>query len=51
MTIFALTPACHPTNPNSEHEFAQKFMGKWRYQPKLWPSSFEPSLHDLDRQP
>lgn len=34
-----------------EHEFAQKFMGKWRYRPKLWPSWFEPSLYDLDAEP
>jgi N-acyl homoserine lactone hydrolase len=34
-----------------EHEFAQKLMGKWRYQPKLWPSWFEPSLYDLDPEP
>jgi N-acyl homoserine lactone hydrolase len=34
-----------------EHEFAQKFMGKWRYQPKLWPSWFGPSLYDLDPEP
>jgi N-acyl homoserine lactone hydrolase len=34
-----------------EHEFAQTFRGRWRYQPKLWPSSFEPSLYDLDPEP
>jgi N-acyl homoserine lactone hydrolase len=34
-----------------EHEFAQKFMGRWRYQPRLWPSWFEPSLYDLDPEP
>jgi N-acyl homoserine lactone hydrolase len=34
-----------------EHEFAQKAMGKWRYQPKLWPSSFAPTLCDLDPAP
>jgi N-acyl homoserine lactone hydrolase len=31
-----------------EHEFPQKFMGKRRYQPKLWPSWFAPSLYDLE---
>jgi N-acyl homoserine lactone hydrolase len=34
-----------------EHEFAQKLAGKWRYQPKLWPASFEPTLYDLDPEP
>lgn len=31
-----------------EYEFAKTFMGKMRYQPKLWPSWFEPKLYDLD---
>jgi N-acyl homoserine lactone hydrolase len=34
-----------------EHEFAQTFWGRWRYQPKLWPSSFAPRLYDLDPEP
>jgi N-acyl homoserine lactone hydrolase len=34
-----------------EHEFASKLFGKLRYQPKLWPASFDPSLYDLDPQP
>lgn len=34
-----------------EHEFAQRFRGKWRYQPQLWPSWFQPSLYDLDPEP
>lgn len=34
-----------------EFEFASKSMGKLRYQPKLWPSTFDPSLYDLDPDP
>lgn len=35
----------------SEYEFSSKFMGKFRYQPKLWPSWFDPTLYDLDPAP
>jgi N-acyl homoserine lactone hydrolase len=34
-----------------ERAFASKFMGKIRYQPKLWPSWFDPTLYDLDPEP
>jgi N-acyl homoserine lactone hydrolase len=34
-----------------EHRFAQKFMGRWRYRPKLWPSWLDPRLYDLDAEP
>ena len=34
-----------------EYEYASTRMGKWRYQPKLWPSSFDPTLYDLDPEP
>lgn len=34
-----------------ERAFASKFMGKVRYQPKLWPSRFDPTLYDLDPEP
>lgn len=34
-----------------EFEFASKLMGKMRYQPKLWPSSFRPELYELDAEP
>lgn len=34
-----------------EHDFARTFMGKLRYQPKLWPASFSPTLYDLDAEP
>lgn len=34
-----------------EHEYASKMMGKLRYQPKLWPSWFAPTLYDLDPEP
>ncbi len=34
-----------------EFEFARTFQGKMRYQPKLWPSSFDPTLYDLDSEP
>jgi len=34
-----------------EYEFASTFMGKLRYEPKLWPSHFDPTLYDLDPHP
>ena len=34
-----------------ERAFADKFMGRFRYQPKLWPPWFDPSLYDLDSEP
>ncbi len=34
-----------------EFEFSKKLMGKVRYQPKLWPSDFDPELYDLDPEP
>lgn len=34
-----------------EFEFAKTFQGKMRYQPKLWPSSFDPTLYDLEAEP
>ena len=34
-----------------EHEFAASLMGRMRYQPRLWPSDFEPTLYDLDPEP
>jgi glyoxylase-like metal-dependent hydrolase (beta-lactamase superfamily II) len=34
-----------------EHEFASKLMGRLRYQPRLWPSWFDPKLYDLDPEP
>jgi N-acyl homoserine lactone hydrolase len=34
-----------------EWEFAGKLRGRWRYQPKLWPSTLEPSVYDLDAEP
>ncbi len=34
-----------------EFEFASTFQGKMRYQPKLWPSTFDPTLYDLDPEP
>jgi len=34
-----------------EYEFATTCIGRMRYQPRLWPSSFEPALYDLDPEP
>lgn len=34
-----------------EWTFASTFMGKLRYQPKLWPAGFAPDLYDLDPEP
>jgi glyoxylase-like metal-dependent hydrolase (beta-lactamase superfamily II) len=34
-----------------EFEFSKKVMGKLRYNPKLWPSTFAPTLYDLDADP
>jgi N-acyl homoserine lactone hydrolase len=34
-----------------EWEFAGKLRGRWRYQPKLWPPGFAPSVYDLDPEP
>lgn len=35
-----------------EHEYAtSKLMGKWRYQTKLWPEWFDPTLYDLGPEP
>ena len=34
-----------------EFEFASKVRGKLRYQPKLWPASFGPTVYDLDPEP
>lgn len=34
-----------------EHDFASTFMGRMRYQPKLWPKGFDPTLYDLDPEP
>ena len=34
-----------------EREFASKLLGKLRYQPKLWPPSFDPTVYDLDSEP
>ena len=34
-----------------EHAFSQKFAGRLRYQPKLWPSDFAPTLYDLEPEP
>lgn len=34
-----------------EFEFSSTFQGKMRYQPKLWPSGFSPTLFDLDPEP
>jgi len=31
-----------------EFEFAKTAMGRMRYQPKLWPETFRPTLYDLD---
>jgi glyoxylase-like metal-dependent hydrolase (beta-lactamase superfamily II) len=34
-----------------EYQFASKLLGRLRYQPKLWPSGFDPTLYDLDSEP
>jgi glyoxylase-like metal-dependent hydrolase (beta-lactamase superfamily II) len=34
-----------------EFEFAKTLPGKVRYQPKLWPRTFDPALYDLDPDP
>ena len=34
-----------------EHEFAHTRVGRWRYQPRLWPAGFTPTLYDLDPEP
>lgn len=34
-----------------EREFASTFMGKLRQRPKDWPSSFDPTLYDLEPEP
>jgi N-acyl homoserine lactone hydrolase len=34
-----------------EMEFAKTFGGKMRYQPKLWPAAFSPTLFDLGDEP
>ena len=34
-----------------EYEFASSAMGRMRYQPRLWPSDFRPTLYDLDPAP
>jgi glyoxylase-like metal-dependent hydrolase (beta-lactamase superfamily II) len=34
-----------------EYEFASKLLGRLRYQPKLWPASFDPTVYDLDPEP
>jgi N-acyl homoserine lactone hydrolase len=34
-----------------EDEYASKMMGKLRYQPRLWPTWFAPTLYDLDPEP
>jgi N-acyl homoserine lactone hydrolase len=34
-----------------EYEFASSAMGRMRYQPRLWPTDFEPTLYDLDPEP
>jgi len=34
-----------------EHEFASSFRGRLRYEPKLWPSDFSPTVYDLDPEP
>jgi N-acyl homoserine lactone hydrolase len=34
-----------------EYEFASTVMGRMRYQPRLWPTDFEPTLYDLDPAP
>lgn len=37
--------------PRGEFEFAATTFGKIRYQPKLWPEWFSPTLVDLDDEP
>lgn len=34
-----------------EREFASKLRGRFRYQPRLWPSGFDPTIYDLDPEP
>jgi glyoxylase-like metal-dependent hydrolase (beta-lactamase superfamily II) len=34
-----------------EHAFASTLKGRLRYQPKLWPDDFSPTLYDLDEGP
>ena len=34
-----------------EWEFASTFIGRTRYQPRRWPSEFQPTLYDLDAEP
>ncbi|HYZ90858.1 MAG TPA: N-acyl homoserine lactonase family protein [Actinomycetota bacterium] len=34
-----------------EFEFASTFQGRMRYQPKLWPHTFDPTLFGLDPEP
>jgi N-acyl homoserine lactone hydrolase len=34
-----------------EHEFAATAVGRWRYEPQLWPSGFKPTVYDLDAEP
>ncbi len=34
-----------------EHEFAQTFPGRQRFEPQHWPQGFGPSLYDLDPDP
>jgi N-acyl homoserine lactone hydrolase len=34
-----------------EHAFAATAMGRMRYQPRLWPAEFGPTLYDLDATP
>lgn len=34
-----------------EHESASTRAGRWRYEPRLWPESFRPTVFDLDPDP
>jgi N-acyl homoserine lactone hydrolase len=34
-----------------EFEYASKTMGRFRYQPELWPSWFSPTVYDLEADP
>ena len=34
-----------------EWAFAQTIFGRKRFEPRLWPSGFEPSLYELDAEP
>jgi glyoxylase-like metal-dependent hydrolase (beta-lactamase superfamily II) len=34
-----------------EHEFAATRVGRWRYEPHLWPADFTPTVYDLDPEP